>query len=94
MTKEIDHEYQFYTWFNEEYAPSFTSKEGLANLEEHKEEIMGSIDAYFTPRMFDISDNCKYLQNDVIQVREAYKSGDLASLANALDDFKSSCQWV
>ena len=93
MTREITHEHQFYEWFEEEF-PSFVSPEGRQVLEQRADEIVKTIDKYFTPSFMSRSSHADYFIDDLERVREAHREGDLDKLCEALDVFKASCKWL
>lgn len=91
--KNITHEFQFYKWFEKEF-PNFISDEGQKVLKDRADEIMRTIDNYFTPDFMERSVNAQYLREDVENVRKAYAMKDFKELGRALELFKTGCQWV
>jgi len=91
--RKITHEYQFYEWFEKEF-PDFMSDEGQRSLKNRADEIMGAIDEYFTPDYMNRSSNAQYLKDNITMIKVAYKKRNFEDLGNALEGFRSTCEWV
>ena len=91
--EKFRHEIDFLNWFNSDF-PCFTSQQGQRDLEMRAGEIIKELDDYFNPRYMAISDNAKYCEPCLDDIRKSYAKKDYETLGARLESFKRALEWI
>ena len=94
MASRFLHENGILKWLQDDFPEALTSSEGQRVLEKRADEIILTLDGYFTPSYMQVSENAKYLKGDLEQIRKAYEQKNYREMGKALEEFKLAVEWM